>query len=94
MINYLMYVHINWDTNEYISYLLVLQHELFIVLIINILDTGLLVIGKRNLTNCWSITVPSDRDLLGSMMARLAQVEQQLKNAQAQLLEKVIPVIC
>ena len=34
--------------------------------------------------------VPSDRDLLGSMMSRLAQVEQQLKNAQTQLLEKVI----
>ncbi|XP_020622352.1 UBX domain-containing protein 11-like isoform X1 [Orbicella faveolata] len=35
-----------------------------------------------------STTVPSDRDLLGSMMSRLAQVEQQLKNAQTQLLEK------
>ena len=34
--------------------------------------------------------VPSDRDLLGSMMSRLAQVEQLLKNAQAQLLDKVI----
>ncbi|KAJ7378359.1 UBX domain-containing protein 11 [Desmophyllum pertusum] len=31
---------------------------------------------------------PSDRDLLGSMMSRLAQVEQQLKGAQTQLLEK------
>lgn len=38
--------------------------------------------------------MPSDRDLLGSMMSRLAQVEQQLKNAQTQLLEKVIPLIC
>lgn len=38
-------------------------------------------------------TAPSDRDLLGSMMSRLAQVEQQLKGAQTQLLEKVRKVI-
>ena len=32
---------------------------------------------------------PSDKDLLSSMMSRLAQVEQQLKVAQMQLIEKV-----
>lgn len=35
-----------------------------------------------------SANVPTDRDLLGSMMSRLAQAEQQLKAAQSQLLEK------
>lgn len=35
-----------------------------------------------------STNVPSDRDLLSSMMSRLAQVEQQLKSAQAQIGEK------
>ncbi|KAL9969758.1 hypothetical protein ACROYT_G022014 [Oculina patagonica] len=35
-----------------------------------------------------SANVPSDRDLLASMMSRLAQAEQQLKAAQTQLLEK------
>ena len=38
----------------------------------------------------WSLLiVPTDHELLGSMMSRLAQAEQQLKAAQTQLLEKV-----
>ena len=35
------------------------------------------------------LIVPTDHELLGSMMSRLAQAEQQLKAAQTQLLEKV-----
>ena len=38
----------------------------------------------------WSLLiVPTDHELLGSMMSRLAQAEQQLKAAQTQLLERV-----
>ena len=35
------------------------------------------------------LIAPSDHDLLGSMMSRLTQAEQQLKVAQTQILEKV-----